>query len=169
MKDTWNFDRCVTVLTGEIELLKKISATQDEIRQAVFRREWCDFDEKTAEVKRLGEKFAILEQDRVKFFASLANESGAYGNMEEKPFHALIMHLPVGERQELSRLYRELKTETIKIQVLGDTFLVYVNEAKNLAAAYLEAVCPARGGKLYTRKGGRVSQDLRSIVVNNSF
>jgi len=66
-------------------------------------------------------------------------------------------------------MYRDIKMETLKIRALNETFLSYLNEAKNLATAYLEAVCPARGGKLYTRKGGRVTQDLRSIVINNRF
>jgi hypothetical protein len=55
------------------------------------------------------------------------------------------------------------------MRALNETFMAYLGEAKTIAAAYLEAVCPARGGKLYTRKGRRVSQDLRSMVFNNRF
>jgi hypothetical protein len=115
-------------------------------------------------VGRLGEKFAILETERARLISTLTK-----GGVEEVPFYDLITGLPAEERRELSRQYRELKLETLKIRALNETLLVYLNEAKNLAAAYLEAVCPARGGKLYTRKGRRVSQDLRSIVINNRF
>ena len=175
MKETWNFDHCVSVLTGEIELLKKISVVQDKVRHAVMNREWADFDEKTAEVNRISAEFAVLENERALLFSALANNSGGddacKGNSvpEEKPFYALVIGLPAGERRELARLYRELKMETLKMRTLNETFLAYLNEAKTMAAAYLEAVCPARGGKLYTRKGRRVSQDLRSIVFNNRF
>ena len=160
MKDEWNFDQCAMVLSGEIELLKKISCAQNKVRQAVMKREWTDFEEKTAEVNRLGEKFSCLEAVRTQLFPD---------SIEEKPFYELIMSIPAEERRELSRLYRELKMETFKMRALNETFLAYLNEAKNLAAAYLEAVCPARGGKLYTSKGRRVSQDLKSIVINNRF
>ena len=159
MKEAWNFDRCVSVLTGEIELLKKISAAQDKVRQAIMNREWADFDEKTAEVTRMGGEFALLEDERIRLFSGLG----------DAPFDALIMGLPTEQSRELSRLYRELKMETLKMQALNETLLTYLNEAKTLAAAYLEAACPARGGKLYTRKGRRVSQDLRSMVLNNHF
>nr|AGS53532.1 hypothetical protein [uncultured bacterium contig00062] len=174
MKETWSFDYCVTVLTGEIGLLKKILAAQDKVRQLVMNREWADFDEKTAEVNRLGEEFALLEEERARLFYALSevahlNGSSVAWTIEARPFYASILALPVEERQELSRLYRELKMETLKMRALNETFLAYLNEAKNLAAAYLEAVCPARGGKLYTRKGGRASQDLKSIVFNNRF
>jgi len=165
MKDIWNFDGCVSVLTGEIELLKKISAAQDKVRQAVMNREWVDFDEKIAEVNRLGGEFASLDIGRERLFSALAGTA----KPEEKSFYVLITRLPMEESRELSRLYRELKTETFKLRALNENFLAYLNEARTMAAAYLEAICPARGGKLYTRKGSKVSQDLRSMVFNNHF
>ena len=183
MKEAWNFENCVSALTGEIELLRKISAAQDRVRQAVMKREWADFDEKVAEVHRMGEEFALLDNDRARLLSVLANrdtKGDASGKnrasdknhsptLEEKPFYALIMQLPMEQGRELSRLYRELKMETLKLRAMNESFMAYLNEAKTMAAAYLEAVCPARGGKLYTRRGRRVSQDLRSMVFNNHF
>jgi len=157
MKVSLNYKRCVSVLSGEIEILKKISAVQDRVRKAVINREWSDFDENDKELNRLGGEFAHLEDERAMLFPP------------ETPFNAVVLKLPDAERMELSRLYRELKTETLKMRALNETFLIYLNEARNLAASYLEAVCPARGGKLYTRKGRKVSQDLRSIVFNSSY
>jgi hypothetical protein len=157
MKESLDYKRCVSVLNGEIEILRKISAVQNKVRQAVINREWADFDTHDQELNRLGGEFAHLEDERALLFPA------------ETPFYDAILKFPVEKRVELSRLYRELKTETLKMRAINETFLVYLNEAKNLAAAYLEAVCPARGGKLYTRKGHKVSQDLRSIVINNRY
>ena len=175
MIETWDFGRCVSVLTGEIELLKRLSIAQDGVRKAVMAREWTDFEEKTAGVNRMSEEFALLENERVRLFSALAATthtgdcSARPGGVESKPFYMLIAGLVPEEGRELSRLYRDLKMATLKMRALNETFLAYLNEAKALAAAYLEAACPARGGKLYTRKGHRVSQDLRSIVFNNRF
>jgi hypothetical protein len=168
MNKSWNFAHCVSVLAGEIELLKKILAAQESVRRAVMSREWANFDEKEAEVNRLGGDFVLLEDERTMLFSALSSASGESAGAE-KPFYTLIIGLPMEERRELSRLYRELRMETLKIRALNETFLAYLNEAKSLTTAYIEAVCPARGGKLYTRKGRRVSQDLRSIVLNNRF
>ena len=166
MKENWNFERCVEVITGEIELLKSITTTQNRVRQAVMNREWTDFDTQTGEIRRLGTQFDLLEKERVQLFSYL--EPGTEQN-SEKPFYSMVSSLPLDESRELSRLYRELKMETLKIQALNEIFLAYLNEARTMASSYLEAICPARGGKLYTRKGSRVSQDLRSMVINNSF
>ena len=168
MKEIWNFDSCVAVLTGELELLKKIAAAQDTVRQAVLNREWADFDEKVTEINRFGEDFSRLEEERMVIFSAL-NEDFCPVDTGEKPFYAMISKLPMEQGRELSRLYRELKMETLKMRALSETFMAYLTEAKTIAAAYLEAVCPARGGKLYTSKGRRVTQDLRSMVFNNRF
>ena len=162
MKETWDFSRCAAVFTAEIELLKKIYGIHTAVRQGVMGREWTDFNEKNQELNRLGEELTQLEDEREQLL-------GVLSEGEEKPFNALISDLPMEEGRELSRLYRELKMETLKMQTANETFLVYLNEAKTLANAYLEAACPARGGKLYTRRGQKVSQDLRSLVFNNSF
>ena len=168
MKEAWNYKRCTAVFTGEIELLKNIFAAQEAVRQAVMNREWADFDEKIKEVNCLGEDFAALEDERALLLSAL--EGAPHGQeSEKKPFYAIILELPQEERRELSRLFRELKMGTLRMQAVNKTFLAYLFEAKTVAAAYLEAVCPARGGKLYTRKGHKVSQDLRSIVFNNRF
>ena len=168
MKETWNFNRCVEVLTAELMLLKKISLAQDKVRQAVMSREWADFDEKITEVNRFSEHFAFLEDERIMLFSGL-KEAFNHGDTAEKPFYAMISRLPMEQGRELSRLYRELKMEILKMRALNETFMTYLSEAKTAAAAFLEAVYPARGGKLYTRKGRRVSQDLRSMVFNNRF
>jgi hypothetical protein len=159
MKEALNFERCVSVLTGEIDLLKKISALQGKVRQSVISRDWTDFDVKIQDLNLLGTEFAVLENERERLFPG----------DEGKPFYAAVAVLPVEESRELSRLYRELKMETLKMRALNETFLAYLNEAKALASAYIETVCPARGGKLYTRKGRKASQDLKSIVFNNRF
>ena len=178
MKEAWNFDRCVSVLTAEIGLLKEISGAQNKVREAVMSRDWTNFEEKNQELNRLGGEFANLEGERERLFSVLnaPTDNGSIGDggssgpaIEGKSFYAAIMALPIEESRKLSYLYRELKMETLKMRALNETFLAYLNEAKALAAAYIETVCPARGGKLYTRKGRRVSQDLKSIVFNNRF
>ncbi|MCL2320069.1 MAG: hypothetical protein FWC45_08285 [Treponema sp.] len=180
MKETWDIARCASILTEEIELLKKISAAQDTVRQAVMNREWVDFDVKIGEVNRLSEKFTPLEDERVRLFSTWGNDAAGTsagkndgyeysGDVETKSFYAMISGLSSEESLKLSRLYLDLKMETLKMRAMNENFLAYLNEAKTLASAYLEAVCPARGGKMYTRRGHRVSQDLRSMVFNNSF
>ena len=130
MRETLNFESFVAVLSGEIDLLKEISALQGKVRLAVMRRDWTNFDENNRELNLLGEEFTRLETERERLFPA---DGG-------KPFYAALPALPAEESRELSRLYRELKMETLKMRALNETFLAYLNEAKAVAAAYIETV-----------------------------
>ena len=166
MKIAWDFNRAVQILKEEIELLKKISEAEKNVRKAVIDREWTYFEEKTQESDRLSVEFTSLDEERAALFSCLSDNSSPE---TEKPFTSLIANLNDNEQKDLSCLYRELKMETHKMKALNETFLAYLNEAKTLATAYISTVCPDRGGKLYTSKGRTVTPDLRSIVINNRF
>ncbi|MDR1862948.1 MAG: hypothetical protein LBQ67_03400, partial [Treponema sp.] len=165
MKKVWDYAGCVTVMGQEIGLLKKIASVQESVRKAVLAREWADFDGKIAEVNLLGEEFALLDAERDALFSALA-ESLGLKKTEAPAFYTLAAHLSEAEQRELCGLYRAVKMETLKIQVFNETFLNYLRESTAMAAACLEALFPARSGKLYTRKGGQVKGDLKSMVLN---
>jgi hypothetical protein len=152
-------------MTREIEVLKKITTVQESVRQAVLSREWADFDWKIAQVNTLGEEFVLLDAERDALFSGLAERLET--KREAMPaFYTLAGLLPEARRRELCGLYRTLKTEVLKMQFFNETFTNYLHESRIMAAAYLEALFPARGAKLYTRKGGRTNGDLKSMVLN---
>jgi hypothetical protein len=170
MEKNWDYRRCVEILEAELAKLQKIEAVQASVRQAVLNREWADFDWKIAEINQLGMEFAELDAERAELFADLRRRAPAAGaglSDSPPPFYTLSARLPADQRRELSSLYRAIKMETLKIKTLNDSFLNYLLEAKNTAAAYLDAVFPARGGKLYTRKGAQSGRDLKSMVINS--
>jgi hypothetical protein len=165
MKKAWDYGRCVAIMASEIELLKKIASVQESVRQAVLAKEWADFDWKIAEINDLGGEIALLDAERDALFAGLAESRGV--KKEEPPaFYTLARLLGEAEQRELCGLYRAVKMETFKIRVFNETFLNYLRESTAMAAACLEAFFPARSGKLYTRKGGQVKGDLKSMVLN---
>jgi hypothetical protein len=166
MSTSWDYEHCLEILNREIDLLKRISRVQDSVKQAALNREWADFDWKIAEINQFGKEFGELEAERTGLFTALAAEKAPHlGPLP--PFYALAAKLPENERRELSGLYRTLKMETLKIRALNENFLSYLYEAKTMAAAYMDAVFPARGGKVYTRKGGEAARELKSMVLNS--
>ena len=163
MDKQWDYKRCIAVLSQEIALLGKVYSIQSAVREAVLRKEWIDFDWKIAEIKQTGRELAELDLQRAALFSALANTG------ELPPFYTLVARLPENERMELSRLYRLIKMETLKMQVLNESFIAYLNESKTMAKAYLETVFPMRGGKLYNHKGGQKDQDFKSMVFNRQI
>jgi hypothetical protein len=166
----WDYKSCVSVFSKEIALLKKIFDIEESVHQAVMARAWTDFEWKIAEINQLGEDFNLLEAQRVEILSSLKDKNAVSAEIEsesESSFYALIAaKLSPKECREISGLYRELKMETLKVKILNDTFMSYIDELRTMTAAWLEAVFPVQGGKLYTRKGLQATRDLCSVMLN---
>jgi hypothetical protein len=156
------FEQCKDILLKESELIQRIAALQKLIYDAVVNREWTDFEAHFNVLGGLGEEFAALENIREELFAK--DQEG------EKPsFYALAARLPREQRKEITDIYRNLKLETLKVRMSGETLMGYVAGARATMTGFFEVAFPGRGGKIYSPHGVPVSHDMRSMVLNQSF
>ena len=132
-------------------------------------REWADYDEEMAALNRLSDEFEAMEAERIALFRTMGADHFP-GKDHVPSFYSLAVKLPENERRELSAMYRSLKLETLKIRAANSSFLQYLNEAKTMTAAFLEAAFPDRYGRLYSRKGTQVmSQQPRNMMLNHQI
>ncbi|MDR1586501.1 MAG: hypothetical protein LBS57_03480 [Treponema sp.] len=165
------FEKCKAVLLKETELVQKTAALQDKVRNAVINREWTDFEDHIGELNAAGAQFAALEAEREGLFPQLRGGDGlpAGPGDEKSRFYAVVSGLPAEQRNELTGIYRNLKMEAIKVRLSNEAFLAYLAEVKTTMAGFLDLAFPDRSGRIYTRHGKTVSQDMRSVVLNRSF
>jgi hypothetical protein len=169
------FERCRDILVQESELVQHIAGLQADIREAVFNRNWTDFEGHFDALGRLGEEFAALESERRRLFAGIQAEVAIADGMDdslangEARFYAFAAHLPPAQRAELTEVYRSLKMETLRVRMAGEALMTYIAEARSTIAGFFEIAFPGRGGKIYTPHGIPVSHDMRSMVLNRTF
>jgi hypothetical protein len=161
------YEECRLILLREAELLKKVAARQALVRNAVLNRQWIDFEAHIADMNALGDEFAALEAERETFMSKLPAQCG--GGDEKSRFYALAARFPADKRSEITEIYRNLKLETLKVRASNDALLGYIAGAKATMTGFLEAVFPDRGGRLYTKRGKQIAQDMRSMVLNRRF
>jgi hypothetical protein len=161
------YERCALILGREIEVLKKISALQNVIWEAVASREWEDFETRNQAVDALGGEFETLERQREDFLSELVPAGGQED--EKKRFYAMISCFPPDLRNKLTAMYRTLKLETMKVRASNEMLLNYLADAKTLMAGFLETIFPERAGRLYTPQGTQAAADMRSVVLNRHF
>jgi hypothetical protein len=156
------FEQCKDILLKESELVQRIAVLQKLIYDAVVNREWTDFQGHFDVLGGLGEEFAALENKREGLFAKDQGEGG-------HSFYALASKLPREQRKEITDIYRNLKLDTLKVRMSGETLMAYIAEARATMAGFFEIAFPGRGGKIYSPHGMTVSHDMRSMVLNQSF
>ena len=158
------FDRCREILLKETELVRSIAALQDSIYEAVISREWADFEGYFSTLAKMREEFALMEGEREQIFAGLRSETGVTGG-----FYALAAHLPHEKRSEITSAYRDLKRETLQVQMTGEALMGYIAGARATIAGFFEIAFPDRGGKIYSPHGKAITHDMRSMVLNQRF
>jgi hypothetical protein len=167
MTTSQSYTECALVLQREIELLEKIGALQVQVKNAIINREWTDFESLFGSLAAIGDDFKALDLERAEAFARLARELGL--NDENAAFYRCAARLPREERQELSGLYRRIKTQTLEARLANESLAKHLGEIQTLVSGFLEAVFPDRKGRIYTRKGTRVAPDMLGMALNQSL
>ena len=158
------FEKCKAVLLKECELVRRISSLQNLVYEAVINRDWGGFEANFSRLGEIGEEFTELEHQRERVFAGILPESDV-----SLRFYSLTAGLPPEQRGELTEIYRNLKLETLKVKIAGETIMNFIAGARATVAGFFEAAFPDRRGKIYTPYGMPVSHDMRSMVLNRSF
>jgi len=158
------FEKCKAILLKECELVRRITSLQNLVYEAAVNRDWSGFETNFSRLGEIGGEFTVLEHERERLFAGILPESDASAR-----FYSLAMGLPPEQRGELTEIYRNLKLETLKIQIMSETIMNYIAGARATMAGFFEVAFPDRKGKIYTPYGTPVSHDMRSMVLNRSF
>ncbi|MDR0399365.1 MAG: hypothetical protein LBH51_00300 [Treponema sp.] len=169
---------CARILDRETELLNSVEAAQKRVREAVVRREWADFERLQSAMDRIGAELAELEGERKALFGEFpppqpgfpgesGGESGGPGG--EGGFYRLIAGLSPEEQRDLTGKYRELRMAGLRVRINNDNLLAYTGGIRAAVSAFIESAFPDRKGRVYSRSGAVVPQDMRSMVLNRSF
>jgi hypothetical protein len=162
-----SYAECALVFRQEIELLDKISVLQAQVKNAIINREWTGFEDLFESLAAIGDEFGALDLERARIFARFAKEAGI--DREGAPFYRCVARLPQAERQELSELYRRIKTRTMETRLANESLAKYLGEIQGVVSGFLEAVFPDRKGRIYTRQGTQASPEMLGMALNQSL
>jgi len=167
------YEKCRTILLQECELIQNALIIQDKIRLAVGQHEWTIFEDHLSAMNSIESKMQILENEREQLFTVfkvLLHERSFSENLDDKGrFYALVAMLPENERNDLTAIYRSLKLEALKLRITNDALYAYLSEIKSTLKDFFALAFPDRFGKVYTKDGNHYSNEMSSMVLNQSF
>jgi len=169
------FEKCRDILLQEIELVREIGCLQERIKEAVINRNWAGFDDYFTVLGEIRGTFAALEIEREALFARGQTDESSDDpyhcneNDSKGRFYAFAARFSDERRNEITAIYRDLKFETLRVQMAGEAFTGFIAGAKAALAGFFEIAFPDRGGKIYTPRGKPLAHDMRSMVLNRTF
>jgi hypothetical protein len=167
------YEKCRDILLRECEVLREAAVIQEKLRMAVINREFDGFEDHINAMNEIERNITVLENEREQLFTlfeALIRQSYFTDTKDDKGrFYAMVCHLPEAQRNELTGIYRGLKMETLKLRVANEAFMVYLTGIKSTFKEFFDLVFPDRALKMYASNGMHLSNDMRSMVLNQSF
>jgi len=167
------YEKTRDLLLQETQLVKDAADIQGKLRNAVFGREWTDFENQISAMNSIENRLAGLESEREQLFdvyESLTRKNALSSKTDAKGrFYAIAAVLPEKQRNDLTAIYRALKLDSMKLKLANETFLAYLGGIKSTLKDFFDLAFPESVGKMYTKNGTHFSQDMSSMVLNRSF
>jgi hypothetical protein len=166
------YEKCKDILLRESELIQIAAEMQENLRLAVIEREWDSIEDRFKAINEVEEKMAVLESEREELFADfeLTQNHDDIADMDAKSRFILITkHLPENQQNDLLIIYSNLKMEAMKLRMANETLVTYLAGIKSIVKEFFELAFPDRAGKMYTSRGTHHSNDMRSMMLNQSF
>ncbi|HDQ14584.1 MAG TPA: hypothetical protein ENN41_07215, partial [Sediminispirochaeta sp.] len=102
-----------SILSQEVEGFGGAVERAEAIRNDIFKHDWKKLSQNLEKMEKLSTYLAALEKERVHIFENLRRELGA---KENDGFYTVVVRLPEEEQNELSDLFRRLKSLVLQLQ-----------------------------------------------------
>jgi flagellar biosynthesis/type III secretory pathway chaperone len=151
------------LMQEEINLLIEYSQAEDSFRNSIYTRSWEQLEKYLEQMKPVSDKLNPVEKDRNREFHKLQTELGVD---KGAGFYQTVSMLDDDLREELTGLYRQLKTAVIKVQNINYAIDTHVRIMKETTGKVLEELYPSRKSKIYMKNGKSSSMETMPLVVN---
>jgi len=153
-----------TILRNEISVLAALYGCQKRMYECVLVRDWIELQKETSVSETLVETWLECERNRIELLRD--EVPGVEGSTD---FYRITLALPEQDRARINSLFREMKKLLLLSKSENEVFNTYIVNARTIVSGMLETVLPERRNNIYSRKGGLVSSNVESLVVNRSF
>ena len=147
----------------EVELLEAFATEEQKLQNAIVEREWERLEEIVDTMSTASEEVLEAETERHRCYTTAHAEAGCG---DEESFYDFVSRLDLGERTEISELYRRLKIAVMRVQALTGGIGSYVTSATTAVREILDELYPQRKGRIYSSGGHHSSPDERALVLD---
>jgi hypothetical protein len=152
------------ILESELVLLTRLGGQQSRIKEAVYHKNWLDFDPLMADLARTSRELKDKEDERRYMLPSAL----VGGNFYAAAINRLSAYT-AEQRRHITELYRALKMTLLKIRLDSEALQHYLKESLDFAHDAMEAAFPQTRGKIYSRTGiVAPAQELSGVFIEEA-
>ncbi len=155
-----------TTMARQAEMLTEFGDREQQLQDAVLRRDWPAVDDLVVAMERDSHRFPALDEERHSLIAEAKAEVGLD---PDAPFAELVEHVEEAHRRELVSLYRSLQVSVRRVRSVTRGIDSYVQGVRRATHDVLGEVFPDQKGTLYSSRGRRSPADGRAMVVDRKL
>ncbi|MDY7028846.1 MAG: hypothetical protein SVR04_11165 [Spirochaetota bacterium] len=159
-------DQLKTILLQEIDGFITAVEKAEEIRSSIFRHDWKRLSQNLERMEHATGYIAALEKERSHVFSTLRRE---VGEKSTAGFYTVIVHLDAGRQEELSKLFRQLKSLVLQLQGSIWSIDAYTRTLSTTIYDILQEMFPHRRGTMYSKTGRKQKHGSDPLVVNRQL
>jgi hypothetical protein len=164
MKTASGVENLKELLNREVELLESFAREEQKLQSAIVDREWDRLEYIVNEMSEASERVLAVETERHECYTRVREELGCEA---QDSFYDFASRLELGDRMEISELYRRLKVAVMRVQALTGGIGSYITSATSAIRDVLDELYPQRKGRIYSRAGHHTAPDDRAMVVDH--
>jgi hypothetical protein len=154
------------LMQEEIALLELYLMREEELKKALFDRDWRSLDESIRLMNEAAGRIGILEEGRDRAFRQFRTELGVENGCG---FYRAALTLPEPDRGKMTGLYRHLKLSAVRVRVRTAALDDYVREEQGTLRGIIGELFPERRGRTYSRTGESRENAAQPLVLNHTF
>ena len=159
-------DRLTQAMTRECTLLAAFHDAENTMRGRIQCKDWDGLELVMDEMTELADDLVTTEGDRHAEFEKLRTSVKESG---EASFYQVVVHLPRTEREQLSDLYRLMKSSVFGIQAEGYCMDQEVRNVNDTMHSILGELYPHRKGNIYSKQGAKTQTGANPVLFDHEL
>lgn len=159
-------DHLKKILQQEVEGFTSAVEQVGAMRSSIFHHDWKMLSQNLEKMERVAAYLSALEKERVHVFEKLRAE---VGEKSSSGFYSVAVRLPQPQQDELSQLFRQLKSRVLQLQGVIWSIDAYTRSLSSTIYDILQEIFPHRRGTLYSKSGRERGKGNDPLVVNHQL
>ena len=162
MREHPDWYRLRNVMRREEQLLEEFGREENDIREAMVRRDWPALEQGLGRLETLSTR--IVETEEKRYALATALEDGTA--RDDIHIEDDGRELPGEVENEIRRLREALRARLLRVRSRNNGLMSYASAKGAVVRQILEELVPERRGRLYTRRGLSREGRSQSLLLN---
>ncbi|WP_028975325.1 flagellar export chaperone FlgN [Spirochaeta cellobiosiphila] len=156
----------INTMEEQHNLLLSFQKEEEILKKYINDKDWNGLQESLVTLEKLSMKMEQAESQRFELYRQLCTSLNL---SSDTPFYRTVADVDTAHREELIRIYRQIKVVTIQIKGQSKGMQDYLDVTTNTIKFALQEIFPHKKGNLYNTAGKKLEANHQALFLNKQL